>query len=194
MADQRFDDTPPRDEDLTPQDPPDSMLHHRARRAVVMSYFVPIVVLFAVIGVALVFWSNRPDHSGVTERSEIGTVGRSDGGFNPAPRPDDPRAEIRYRGDDLSPITRVGDLRDVNLETMTGRRVRLDEAKVERTSDRVVWIGDDDRQFAVIVPDGSPTIASGATVAINGRVEPDAQGAVQVIADQIQVKEPGGGR
>src|SRR4051812_38219936 len=89
MAEQRYDEGGSRvDETTHPKNPPNSVLSTGARRAAVWSYFVPVVVLFAVIGVVLVYWSNQsPRSTAPTQPSEIGTTGRTDGGFNPAPTP-----------------------------------------------------------------------------------------------------------
>ena len=75
MAEQRDDRTGHNREETThPENPPNSVLSKGARRATLWSYFVPVVMLFAVIGVALVYWSNQPRRADVTTApSEIGT-------------------------------------------------------------------------------------------------------------------------
>jgi len=192
MAEQRSDNTPLRDNDTTnPKNPPQAVLSKSARRAAVWSYFVPVVALFAVIGVALLYWSTRTPYSEAdgTDRPEIGTVGREDGGFNPQPRPDNARDEIKFRGGDLAPITDVTALRDVNAASMAGRRVELDEVKVDSVSGNVLWVHDGDRKYAIVTPDAAASsVKAGATVSVRGRVEPGDQGAPRIVADQIQVK------
>ena len=190
MAEQRNDEVVPRyDETTQPKNPPNSVLTKSARRAAVWSYFVPVVVLFAVIGVALVYWSNRPPRSATrSEPTEIGTTGRTDGGFNPAPQPADTRDEVKFRAGDLAPVTSVADLRDVNARTMSGRRVEIDEVKIDSASGNVAWVHDGDQKFAIVTPAGAPSVQPGAKVAVTGRVQPDAQGGVQIVADRIQVK------
>ena len=191
MAEHQSDDPTRRYEETEhPNNPPNSVLGKDARRAAVWSYFVPVVVLFVVIGLALVYWSNQPERSQAGERdgSEIGTAGRTDGGNQPESRPGNARDEIAYRGNDLSPITRVKDLRDVDARQMSGRRVAIAEAEVESASGNVLWVRDDDRRFKVIAPAGTPTATSGATVAIDGRVADDGNGAPQIVAEHVQVK------
>jgi hypothetical protein len=191
MAEQRSDGMLPGDDHATqPKNPPEAVLSKPARRAAVWSYFVPIVVLFAVIGVALVYWASRAPHSEATgtDRSEIGTVGREDGGFDPKPRPNSPRDEIAFRGGDLAPITSIAALADVSASTTAGRRVEFDEVKVDSASGNVLWVRDGDRRYAIVAPEGGSPVKAGATISVRGRVEPDEQGAPRIVADQIQVK------
>jgi hypothetical protein len=191
MAEHRTDETPRRYEETTePQNPPNSMLTKGARRAAVWSYFVPVVVLFVVAGIALVYWANQPRQSQTNEpqRSEIGTAGREDGGFDPAPKPGDVRDEVEFRGDDLAPITNVRQLGDVNARQMNGRRVAIEEAEVDSTSGSTLWVRDGDARFAVIVPEGGPTLQRGAKVSITGRLVADTNGTAQIRADRVQAK------
>jgi len=191
MAEQRYDESPRRDEETTnPKNPPNSVTHKGARRAAVWSYFVPIVVLFVVIGVGLLYWSNRSARSDGNEikRSEVGTVGSTEGGFDPHPPPDNARDEIKFRGGDLTPITSVSELHTLNAETMAGRRVRMDDATVDSASGNTFWVRDDDRKYAVITSQGAPAVKPGAKVAVSGTIEPDSNGAPRVIADRVQVK------
>lgn len=191
MAEQRYDESPRRYEETThPKNPPNSVLNKGARRAAVWSYFAPIVVLFVVIGVGLLYWSNRPAHSDTkqTERSEVGTVGSTEGGFDPHPPPSSAREEIKFRGGDLEPITRVSELSGVNAETMIGRRVQIDDATVDSVSGNTVWVRDGDRKFAVVAVQAAPSVKPGAKVAVSGRIEPGANKEPRVVADRIQVK------
>jgi hypothetical protein len=194
MAEPGSHDTPRRYEETTaPQNPPNSVLNRDARRAAVWSYFVPVVVLFVVIGVALVYWSSQPEYAGgaARDRAEVGTVGRSAGstdGGRPEPKADSPRDEINYRGGDLSPITRVSELRDVDARVMTDRRVSIAEAEVDSAIGTTLWIRDDDQKFAVIAPEGAPAVKQGTKVSITGRVAADANGGLQIRADRIQVR------
>jgi len=187
MAEPGSDDTPRRyDETTQPQNPPNSVLNRNARRAAVLSYFVPVVVLFVVIGIALVYWSNQPERSrsDARDRAAVGTVGRTDGG-QPEPKADSPREEIKY---DLTPISRVSELRDVDARQMTGRRVSIAEAEVDSASGNMLWIRDGDRKFAVIAPESAPAFTPGTKVSIAGRVAADTNGDPQIRADRIQVQ------
>jgi hypothetical protein len=189
MAEQRYDE-PDRqyDETTHPRNPPNSVLSQPARRAAVWSYFVPVVVLFAVIGIALVYWSNQPRYTDVAnEPSEIGTTGRTNGGFEPAPRPGDPQTEVNSRAGDLSPVTSLADLGRVDARTMNGRRVDIENATIDSVSGNTAWVRDGDQKFAVVVPAGT-SVRAGDKVAIAGRIAANPQGNVQVIADRVQPK------
>jgi hypothetical protein len=192
MAEQGNDEGTPRryEETTEPQNPPNSVLSKDARRATVLSYFVPIVVLFVVVGIALVYWSNQPEHSQTQDRdrSEIGTVGRTDGGNQPETRPDTVRDEIQYRGNDLAPITSVDQLKDVDARVMNGRRVAIEEAEVDSVSGNMLWVRAGDDKFAVIALGGASAVLPGTKVSITGHVVPDTNGALQIRADRVQTK------
>jgi hypothetical protein len=191
MDEQRSDRAPHRYEDTeAPHNPPNSVLSRDARRATVRSYFVPIVALFVVIGAALVYWSNRanPSPAEVHERAEVGTVGSTQGGFDPRPPSDSTRAEIEFRAADLEPITRVGQLANVDARTMNGRRVSIAEAEVDSVSGNTVWVRDGDAKFAVLAPGGVGTLKAGTKISIAGHIQADDHGAVQIRADRVQSK------
>jgi len=176
-----------RDEDTRrPENPPNSVVSKDARRSAVWSYFFPVVILCVVMGGLMLYWSNRPAHSDApgTERPEIGTVGRTDGGFNPDPRATSTRNEVQSRGGDLAPITSLGDLRDRDAAGMVGRRVTLDNARVDRVNGREVWLRDGDQRVAVVVPEGAPTVNPGDKIAVTGRIQ-SADGQLRVVADRI---------
>jgi hypothetical protein len=191
MVEPRNDEMLRRTEDTTnPKNPPNSMLSKSARRAAVGSYFVPIVVLFLVIGAALVYWSRRPAHSDTDrgERSAIGTIGSTEGGNDARPKLDSPRDEIQFRAGDLAPITTTADLRDVKPRTMAGRRVEIGDAKVDSVNGNTLWVRDDDRKYAIMAPAGTGSVKPGTKVSISGRVEPDNNGDTRIVADRVQVK------
>lgn len=183
--------TVPADDNTTRAEyPPNSVTNKRARRSAVWSYFFPIVSLFVVIGALMLYWSNRPAHSEApsTERSEVGTVGRTDGGFDPQPKPNNTQDEVENRGGDLAPVMSLADLRNGNTGTMTGRRVALDEVRLDRVSGRQAWVHDGDQTVAIVMPEGTPLLTAGERVAVTGRVERDDQGAPRIAADWIQVR------
>lgn len=190
MAEPHSDEVARRDAETThPRNPPNSVLNKQARRAAVMSYFVPIVVLFIVIGGAMVYWSTRsPEPPKQGQRTEVGTIGRTEGGFDPKPAPSSTSDEIRFRSSDLTPITNVADLSSVSAREMAGRRVEIADAKVDSTSGNTLWLRDDDRKFAVVTSDGAPSVTAGSKISVSGRVEPDDNGQPRIIADRIQAK------
>jgi hypothetical protein len=192
MAEQKGDEGTPRryEETMEPQNPPNSVLSKDARRATVLSYFVPVVLLFVVVGIALVYWSNQPEHSQSQDRdrTEIGTAGRTDGGGPPEERPGSARDEIQYRGGDLAPITRVEQLKDVDARVMNGRRVSIDEAEIDAVSGNMLWVRDGDETFAVIAPTEASALRPGTKVSITGHLVPDTKGAPQIRAERVQAK------
>src|SRR5688572_32475173 len=65
-----------------PDNPPQALLRPEARRAALWSYLGPVIALFVIVAVALVYWGNRgsaaPDER--TDDAAIGTVGRESPG------------------------------------------------------------------------------------------------------------------
>ena len=182
--------TGPRDPDTRrPEHPPNSVMSKDTRRKAVWSYFFPLVILCVVMGALVVYWSNRPAHSDApgTKRPEIGTVGRTDGGFNPEPRPTTTDNEVQSRGGDLTPITSLAELRDRDASRMTGRRVNLDEARVDRVSGSEAWVRDGGQAVAIVMPEGAPTVTAGQKIAVTGRVA-SANGEIRIVADRLQVR------
>jgi hypothetical protein len=188
MAEQRSDETPHRyEETYEPHNPPNSVLSKDARRAAVVSYFVPLVILCAAIGVVLVYWTTRPNYSedDRVDRSEVGTVGSTEGGFQPAPKPNDTQDELQFRAGNLTPITDVGDLDDLDARAMNGRRVSIAEAEVDSMSENTIWIREGDRRFAVIPPQGVGSLAAGTKISIAGHIQPDANGTPVIRAESV---------
>jgi len=96
-----------------PRNPPEAVLTRRVRRSALGSYLGTLVVLFVIIGLALLYWSSRgPGQSrdDNTLRPEIGTTGEqrqngapsrdlTQGGGDPAPRPGSTQEELEFPGD-----------------------------------------------------------------------------------------------
>lgn len=199
MEEQRHDPGTPRryEETTDPLNPPNSLMNRPVRRAVVWSYFVPIVVLFVVIGVALLYWSNRtspryPDNRG-EGASAVGTVGAGqlskEGGFDPAPRPRSTGSEIESRGEDLAPITKIGGLVDADPRKIAGRRVDLDDVDVESAQGNMFWVRDGDEKVAVIAPADAPQPRADTRVSVSGVAEPDDSGHVRIRASRIEIRK-----
>ena len=99
-----------RDETTDPQNPPNSVVNPEVRSFAFWSYVGPLLALFAVIAIALLYWMARPsgtDGDGRNYNPAVGTSGSSQtdrgrdakhGGGDPAPRPDNARDEIDERG------------------------------------------------------------------------------------------------
>jgi hypothetical protein len=76
----------------------------------------------------------------------------------------------------------------VEAREMSGRRVNIDDAKVDSASGNVLWLRADDRKFAVVTPEGTPAVKAGSKVAVTGRIEADDAGAPRIVADRVTAK------
>ena len=179
--------TPPRYEETNhPDNPPNSMLSRGTRRAALGSYLGPVVVLFLIVGLGLLYWSHRgpsePDRD--LARVGVGTTGENGpGAFDPAPHPGSTRAELERRGGvddptqgpmpalrDETPITDVGDLaKDASF--VTGRRVDVKDVEVDSVQGNSFWVRDGGDRVEVIAPAGSSAPSKGAHVHVIGTVE-----------------------
>ena len=79
---------PEYDETRRPENPPNSVLSKSTRRAAIGSYLGPVIVLFVIVGLGLIYWSNRgpsqPDRD--TTHTGVGTTGENGpGAFDPRP-------------------------------------------------------------------------------------------------------------
>ena len=96
------------------RNPPNAVINPRARSQAFWSYMGPMIALAAVMAIALIYWLGRPpgrDHDENTLNPSTGTTGeklrdnnpatdRDQGGFDPAPKPDNTRDELKDRGAD----------------------------------------------------------------------------------------------
>jgi hypothetical protein len=96
-----------------PRNPPNAVLNRGARNAALRSYLGPIIILFIIVGLALLFWVRRApgrDADDNTLNPATGTTGEqlkdnnpardlSQGGGDPAPKPDSTSDELKDRGD-----------------------------------------------------------------------------------------------
>ena len=92
------------DETVAPENPPSAVVRPAARSAVLVTFLGGIVLLFLIVGAALLFWT-LTDRAGSTadERGEpaaVGTTGddAEPGGFDPAPQHGDTESELEFRG------------------------------------------------------------------------------------------------
>jgi hypothetical protein len=205
--------TPERYEDtVNPRNPPNSVTNNAVRSTALKSYLGPLVVLFIVVGLALVYWANRgPVYDGV-EEGRVGTTGDTEvdaigerggagvdtpGGFEPAGRPDSTRDELEARGvgspdADLPGLVAGNTLSDLRQmlngdpKTMLGRRVDVSDARViDAQSATMFWIQKDDAKVAVSAPQNGTAPRNGDEVTISGIVEPNGQGGVRIRATRV---------
>lgn len=190
---------PYRDRDPNaPQNPPNSVVNPRVRRAAFWTYLGPLLILFLVVGVALVYWTGRtPEGDGDDEPipEARGTTGEqpqsreTPGGHNPDRRPDNAREEEKFRGvatDD--PITELGAALEPSPGEVAGRRITVRDVDVIDSHGALnFWVQDGNAKVAVVAPEGSPAVANGQSVDVSGIVEPDGHGSVRIRASRVTV-------
>jgi hypothetical protein len=205
--------TPERyEETQDPRNPPASVANDAVRGLALKAYLGPLVALFIVVGLGLIYWANRSpvrDDADATvgttgqqaERTvdAVGERGNADspGGTNPTPRPDSTRDELESRGvgspaADLPGFTAENtttDLRqlvDGDAKVMIGRRVDITEARVVDVNGPTTFsIEKGDARAAVSAPPGGPAVRDGQTVTVSGVVEPNGQGGVRIRATRV---------
>jgi hypothetical protein len=92
----RYDDTD------NPKNPPQAMLHPQARSSSLLGLLASVVVLFALISLALIFWTVSHPRPAAREGMArgVGTSGYywMEGGHDPARPPRSTRDELKFRG------------------------------------------------------------------------------------------------
>ena len=188
-----------RPRDLTePGNPPNVLLRSETRRTALFSYLGPVIALFAIVGVALIYWVNRgpvpardkPDHD------VIGTSGRTTpGGGDPQPAFGRTRDEIANRGgidsaedaqrNELAALTTIDSV--LAAPSSTPRHVALSAVEVEKVEGGTIWVHDGDARIAVTPPHGAAAPARGDRVDVSGTTE-QRDGATRIVAEAIHSK------
>ena len=202
------------DETVDPKNPPNSVLQPAARTAALTSYLGGIVVLFVVIGLALVYWTasgrriaQDPGERADTEardNAEVGTAGERDpnlaspGGFSADPRPGDTSDELKFRGADdrdaqrelnaRSSATKLRAILDVSPATAVGMPVDIRGITVANVDGGSFWIHDGNDKIEVVPPAGAPQVRSGQSVDVAGTVESDGRSGVRVRAARVSTR------
>lgn len=93
-----------------PRNPPNAVVNQRARSQAFWSYMGPLIALFAILAVALIYWMGRGPgrEPGNSSPSPIGTSGAQgeptpspnfeSGGQDPRPHPSTTREELERKG------------------------------------------------------------------------------------------------
>jgi len=188
--------TPERYEDtVDPRNPPNSVTNRDVRGAALKSYLGPVVALFVIVGLALVYWANRgPVYNETTDRTSIGTSGDGSdinaigergndtdtpGGFDPQNRPGSTRDEIDRRGGDSQSLGRVA----------VGERITLSGVEVVGVDSANRFTVQNGGQRTVVnAPDNRTEITRGMRVDVNGTIESDTQGAVVIRATAVNAR------
>ena len=99
------------EETNNPKNPPNAVLRPRARSAALRWFLGSLVAFFALVGVALLFWSAANPRPSVRaeQKRVVGTSGyySTEGGHNPVRRPGNTRAELTFKGSPLTPPSEV---------------------------------------------------------------------------------------
>jgi hypothetical protein len=93
---------PERYEETTdPNLPPNVMLSKSTRNGAFWAYVGPLIALFVVFAIAMLYWMNNRNQTQPGNTSGDTNPGdRRDGGFEPAPKPDSTSGEVERRGGD----------------------------------------------------------------------------------------------
>jgi len=171
------------DEITDPHNPPQVLLKPEARRAAVWSYLGPVIALFVIAGVAMIYWMNRGPgtRDAGADQAAIGTVGRdAPGGGDPQGPFKSTDDELKYRG---APGADEGPIRSIEraraADTGSAQRVMLERVTVDTVDGSTTWIKDGSERIAV-VSDGTPGVKSGDTASVSGTTERDSQGNVRI--------------
>jgi hypothetical protein len=159
------------------------VVNRDVRRTALRTYLGPIVGLFVLVGLTLLYWASRPP---ATERAAnqpdrddpnvSGTAGErnpdenSPGGFDPQRTPDSTREEIEHRGG--AAVTELGDLLDEKARGEVGRPVEISDVDVELVeSPTSFWVKDGNARVQVIAPSAATPVRQGQQVNITGVAE-----------------------
>ena len=186
MAERHEGETPERYEDTRdPRNPPNSVANPGVRRTALRAYLWPLIALFVVAGIALIYWANRGpvyndprDGVGTTGVDAVGERGNdpnTPGGFSADPRQKSTEDELEFRG--------------AGNSGTAGDRFELNDVRVVGVRDggRTFWVEDDGQQVEIAAPENAPAVKAGATVSITGVRESNGQGGTRVRASRVSV-------
>jgi hypothetical protein len=173
-----------------PQNPPNSVVNRDVRRTALRTYVGPIIALFLIVGLVLLYWASRPPaadrEANQIERDDPnveGTAGERNpggatpsgvdtqaGGHEPQRTPESTREEIEHRGGDA--VTELGELLDEGARGELGRRVEIADVDVERVdSPTSFWVADGNARVQVVASQGGLAVRQGQQVHITGVAE-----------------------
>jgi hypothetical protein len=183
-----------------PENPPNSVVNRDVRRTALRTYLLPIVALFVVVGLALLYWASRPP---VTERAAnqpdredanvAGTAGErnpdenSPGGYEPQRTPGSTAEELEHRGGAV--VTELGALLDERANADAGRRVEIGDVDVDQVeSPTSFWVKDGNARVQVIAPRSDIDVRPGQQVDITGVAERSGN-ALRIRASKIAISQ-----
>ena len=202
------------DETEHPNNPPNAILSKSTRRRALWSYLGPIIVLFIIMGLGLVYWARReasPTNPATEQTYAVGTTGGSltENGYKPNStpggddpghvlRPGSPQADLERRGANgqsqgpnpplytNQPLTKL----DAVLQKpkdVAGRPVDLKNVTVDSAQGNRFWARDDDMKVEVIGPADMTALRAGMRVHVIGAVEDDGSGRSRIRASRVEV-------
>jgi hypothetical protein len=191
--------TPASEDPENPKNPPNSLLRLETRRRALLSYVLPVVVLFVIVGIALVYWMVRPaTPGGDREEYAVGTVGRGPGGFDPAPEPGDTKDEVEFRGvgdttgritPDIDRNETLTSVAHVLGTTERGRHVELEDVEVVSADSGALLVRDGETRVTISTTHGAPAVKPGARVDVVGITERGTDGVMVVRASDVREHE-----
>lgn len=158
---------------------------------------VLMLVLLVIVGVFVYRMSTRPPTPDLAlERSSVDRARRTvPDDFNPKPRFERTRDELRFRGagdrtrepdlEGLEPMTRLADIASGDPQAIDGRRVELTDVEVQPSSGHSFAVTDGDETVPVDAPIGAPEFRQGQRVSISGRVAAN-DGVVRIEATRVE--------
>jgi hypothetical protein len=166
-----------------PQNPPNSVVNRDVRRTALRTYFLPLVALFAIVGLTLLYWASRPpaveraaNQPDREDANVAGTAGErnpddnSPGGHEPQRTPDSTRDEIEHRGGQI--VTELGALLEEGAHGEIGRRVEIADVDVDQVdSPTSFWVKDGNARVHVVAPAAGLEVRPGQQVNVTGVAE-----------------------
>lgn len=181
----RTDTTPNYETTRHPDNPPNSVLKSSARTRALWSYLGPVIALFVIVGIALVYWNTRqPTAPTRPDRDQaIGTAGETTpGGDAPQVHPNTTADELKFRGGidapaqgpmpnlhDRTAITSIDQILQKPAD-VAGRSVDLKDVTVDSAQGDSFWVRDGDHKVQVVAAPGV-SVQKGAHVHVIGTVE-----------------------
>ena len=173
------------DEITDPHNPPRVLLKPESRRAALWSYLGPVIALFVIMGVALVYWVNHNPaaRDARTDGAAIGTVGRdSPGGGDPQPPFTSTDDELKYRGRPSADEQTIRSIEGARKADQSPQHVALADVTVDKVDGPITWVKQGADRIAV-VGNGTPQFKGGDAVSVSGVTERDSSGAVRIRGD-----------
>lgn len=173
---------------------------HKAVKAAIWMYAVPLIPAAVVIWVLLTQWDRgAPARQVEYDSATIGTSS-TPGGFDPGRRPESTREELKLRGvgsPPQGPMPPLGEPELTGLAALfrgagprvVGRRISVRNAEVTNVTGPTSFSIRQDKgtpTVGVVASPASAAVHRGLRVDVSGVVESDAAGGLRIRADAVQ--------